>query len=227
MRADVRFRVAVAGAELRILVLTSEPGGCIGIDVDSGAFVRADFPTGTSAASGHLVPLDLVSGAIGEPLDPPDEARPEAVTLLGPPRRLGRMSRRRASRYLQPLLHAPQAPLLGFAGACTPYWTLGGDRPSLALLVPERGPELRRRSESHEPPDWECRFTWAGFEHQFPVRSYDLTYRLADSGRRRTGGRDLARIVGYTPERILVVLGPPVDGYCCKEVAALLPGGRG
>lgn len=224
MRTELRFRVAVAGAELRMLVLASEERGCVGVDVDSGAFVRADYPaSGSSDPASRLSPLDLVSAPLGPPVDPPDPARPEAVSLESAPRRVGRFSSRRASRYLQPLVHPPQPPLLGFAGACTPYWMISGDRPSLALVAPDGSPELRRTSEPDEPAAWECQFNWLGSRYRFPVRSPRLTARLEQAGRRRTGGRDLARILGYPADRLLVVLGPPVDGYTCKEVAALLP----
>lgn len=205
-----------------MLMLTSDPGACIGIDVDSGAFVRAYYPDDTFEDA-TARPFDLVMAPIGEPLDPPDQARPEAVTLQAVPRRDGHLGRRRAARYLQPLVHVPQAPLLGFSGACTPYWTLVGDRPSIALVAPEQGPELRRTTEGDEPPAWECRFNWAGIPHHLPVRNAGLVDTLANAGRRRTGGRDLARILGFAPERVLIALGSPVDGYCCKEVAALLP----
>ena len=222
MRTEMRFRVAVAGAELRMLVLASGADGCVGVDVDSGAFVRADYPP-AQAGRPELAPLDVISAPLGSPLDPPDPARPEAVSLESAPRLVGHLSSRRASRYLQPLVHPPQLPLLGFPGACTPYWTISGDRPSLALVAPDSSPELRRVSGVEDPPSWECQFTWLGSRHQFPIRSLELTERLERAGRRRTGGRDLTRIIGYPPDRLLVMLGQPVDGYTCKEVAALLP----
>lgn len=226
MRADVRFRVSVAGAELRMLVLAAEARGCIGVDIDSGAFVRADLAPGHNSKP-DLTMLDVAAASVGEPLDPPDQLRPEAVALRSAPTLVGRMGRRRAGRLLHPLVHPPQLPLFGFAGPCTPYWTLGGDRPSVALLAPERGPELRRVSEGNEAPEWECFFTWAGMPHHFPLRNDVLAATLAGASRRRTGGRDLARILGFTPGLVLVVLGTPTDGYCCKEVVTLLPAGRG
>ncbi len=54
MRTDVRYRVAVAGAELRMLVLAAGPSGCVGVDLDSGAFVRPssrNLPTSPSPRS--------------------------------------------------------------------------------------------------------------------------------------------------------------------------------
>ncbi len=216
MRADVRFRVTVAGAELRMLVLAPRPSGCVGVDLDSGAFVRAGFP---SATDEPFAPLDLVAAEIGDPIDPPDPSQPEAVQLSGVPRRVGRVGARRVGRWLTPLHHPPQAPLLGFAGSRIPYWTLVGDRPSLALVVPSAAVEVRLG-----PNGYECTFGWQGATHQFPLVDPFLLATLRHLERRHMGAHDMARVLGYRPGRILVVLSEPHDGYCWKEVAALLPG---
>lgn len=216
MRADVRFRVAVAGAELRMLVLAPRPSGCVGVDLDSGAFVRAAFP---EPPEGELAPLDLVAGELGDPIDPPDPSQPEAVQLNGVPRREGRAAPRRVGRWLTPLHHPPQPPLLGFAGSRVPYWTLVGDRPSLALVVPASAAEVRLG-----PGGYECTFGWQGATHQYPLADAHLVARLRHLERRHMGAHDMARVLGYRPGRILVVLSEPHDGYCWKEVAALLPG---
>ena len=218
MRAEVRCRVELAGAEMRLLVLGEEPGGLIGIDLDSGAFVRALHPPSTSA---RLAPLDVVAGRIGPPVDPPDCARPEAVVLDSAPRRVGRVHARRADRFLAPLTHPPQPPLLGFSGPSIPYWTLSGDRPSLTIVTPELGPQLRWTSSG-----FECRFSWMGALHQYPLGDRLLAAALTRADLARCSGRELARILRYTPRRLLVVLTPPIDGYCFKKVAALLPGSR-
>jgi hypothetical protein len=215
MRTDVRYRVAVAGAELRMLVLSAGPLGCVGVDLDSGAFVRAQFPAPTDQP---LAPLDMITAAMGEPLDPPDP-RPEAVQLDSVPKRLGRLAGKRAVRWLTPLHHPRNQPLLGFTGASIPYWTLSGDRPSLALVVPESSPKVVLG-------DWgyECAFDWQGTPHQFPLADQTLTDELPRLGRRYMSASELARVLGYKPGRLLVVLSEPRQGYCCKEVAALLPG---
>ncbi len=142
MRTEVRCRVEVAGTEMRLLVLGDDPDGFIGIDLASGSFVRALHPPSPSV---RLAALDVVSGRIGPPVDPPDCARPEAVVLESMPRRVGRVHPRRADRFLAPLTHPPQPPLLGFSGPSVPYWTLSGDRPSLTVVTPELGPQLRRK----------------------------------------------------------------------------------
>ncbi len=215
MRTDVRYRVAVAGAELRMLVLAAGPSGCVGVDLDSGAFVRAQFPAPTDEP---LAPLDMITCALGEPLDPPDP-RPEAVQLDAVPRRTGRVSGKRAVRWLTPLHHPKGQPLLGFTGASLPYWTLTGESPSLALVVPEGSPKVVLG-------DWgyECVFNWQGLPHQFPLVDSTLVEVLPRLGLRYMSASELARVLGYKPGRLLVVLSEPRQGYCCKEVAALLPG---
>lgn len=215
MRTEVRYRVAVAGAELRMLVLAPQPDGCVGIDLDSGAFVRAIYPPGDGEP---LEAFDVTSAPIGAPLDPPDTVRPEAVALAGAPERIGSIRPRRAERYLQALRHPPHGPLLGFSGVTVPYWTLSGDRPSLALVEASEGPLILVT-----PGGYECRFGWQGSVHQFPLGDRRLATELVRLRRRRSSPRELTRILGYRPGRLLLVVAGPTDGHCTKQVAALLP----
>lgn len=198
-----------------MLVLAPQPDGCVGIDLDSGAFVRALFPAGGEP----LEPFDVTSAPIGKPLDPPDIVRPEAVALAEMPERVGSLSPRRAERYLQALRHPPHTPLLGFQGVSVPYWTLTGDRPSLALVEPSEGPLVLAGAGGYE-----VRFGWQGTVHQFPLGDRRLAHQLYKLRRRRSSPRELTRVMGYRPGRLLVVVAGPTDGYCTKQVAALLPG---
>ena len=198
-----------------MLVLAPQPYGCVGIDLESGAFVRALFPANGEPVSA----FDVTAAPIGEPLDPPDIVRPEAVTLAAAPERVGSLTPRRAERYLQALRHPPHTPLLGFAGVSVPYWTLVGDRPSLALVEPTEGPLVLAG-----PGGYECRFGWQGAVHQLPLGDRRLAHELYRLRRRRSSPRELTRIMGYRPGRLLVVVAGPTDGYCTKQVAALLPG---
>ena len=216
MRTEVRYRVAVAGAELRMLVLAPQPDGCVGIDLDSGAFVRALYPPGGGEP---LEAYDVTSDPIGDPLDPPDTVRPEAVALAATPERIGTVRPARAERYLQALRHPPQGPPPGFPGVTVPYWTLSGDRPSLALVEPANGPLI-----IFGPGGYECRFGWNGSIHQLPLCDHRLGAELFRLRRRRSSPRELTRILGYRPGRLLLVVAGPVDGHCTKQVAALLPG---
>jgi hypothetical protein len=198
-----------------MLVLAPQPDGCVGIDLESGAFVRAIFPPDGEPVSA----FDVTSAPIGAPLDPPDTVRPEAVSLAAAPERIGSLTPRRAERYLQALRHPPHTPLLGFAGVSVPYWTLVGDRPSLALVEPTEGPLVLAG-----PGGYECRFGWQGTVHQLPLGDRSLAHELYRLRRRRSSPRELTRIMGYRPGRLLVVVAGPTDGYCTKQVAALLPG---
>src|SRR3954449_9340879 len=102
-----RRRSSVPGTTLQLLVLTPTSDGCIGIDVDSGALVRAsyqrdDIEVGVS----ELRCFDLVTAPIAEPDDDDLEpAVPEAVALGAAPTPVGRLSRRKAEKLLRPLVH--------------------------------------------------------------------------------------------------------------------------
>ncbi len=216
MRTEVRYRVAVAGVELRMLVLAAQPDGWVGVDLDSGAFVRAIFP---GPAAEPLAAFDITSAPIGDPLDPPDTVRPEAVTLAAPPQRLGAMPARKAERYLQALRHPAHGPLLGFQGVSVPYWTIAGDRPSLGLIEPSDGPLIVATVAGYD-----CRFGWQGTVHQIPLGDRRLTDELLDRRLRRSSPRELGRLLGFHPGRLLLVVAGPAEGHCSKQVAALLPG---
>ncbi len=199
-----------------MLVLASQPDGCVGVDLDSGAFVRAIFP---APPAEPLAAFDVTSAPIGDPLDPPDTVRPEAVALAAPPQRIGALTPRRAERYLSALRHPAHGPLLGFQGVSVPYWTIAGDRPSLALIEPSDGPLMVATADGYD-----CRFGWQGTVHQIPLGDRRLTAELLDRRLRRSSPRELTRLLGFHPSRLLLVVAGPLEGHCTKQVAALLPG---
>ena len=218
MRAGIAFRAVVAGAELRMLVLAADRQGCVGVDLESGAFVRASHPTATEPPQ----PFDVIAAELAGSLEPPDAARPEAVELAEAPKRVGHLSPRRAERLLTPLLHPHRLPLLGLAANAVPYWTLTGDRPSLALIDVRSDPRLR-----WGPWGPECVFVWQGVEHELLFADHRLAGVFESQGIVRPSRGDVARALGYRPRRLLVMLTAPIDGYCHKAVAAMLPSAKG
>ena len=111
-------------------------------------------------------------------------------------------------------------PLLGFPASATPYWTLNGTRPSLALVTPSDGLTVTKRET--DGTLW-ARFNWAGNQYHMPVDDARLSRALADSDRTRLSGRALARALGHRPHYLLVALAPPRNGHCYKTLAAVLP----
>lgn len=194
-----------------MLVLASGAGELIGVDLDSGAFVRA----GTTA---HFRPFDVVAAPLaeGEALWSPHA--PEAVELAQPPTPVGRLSGRRAERYLRPLLDRRTKHLLGFAGPAAPFWTLTGDRPSLALVVPEAGPAVVGNRHG-----FRCRFAWRGVDHDLPLWDARVVAALERRERWRCTPDGLRDVLGRRPTHVLVALTPPHHGHCYKVAAALLP----
>jgi hypothetical protein len=205
----------IAGAELRMLVLAADVAGCVGVDLDTGAFVRASHPPGDSVAAA----FDVVAAEMAGAVEPPDAARPEAIELAEPPAVVGQLSPKRAERLLAPLHHPPQLPLLGLAADAVPYWTLTGDRPSLALIEVRSDPRVRWGAFGPE-----CHFVWQGAQHELPFADRALVRAIEDHRLVRPTRGDVARLLGYRPRRLLVMLTAPIDGYCHKAVAALLPG---
>ncbi len=211
------YRVVVPGAQLRLLVLAAEGQGCVGVDMDTGAFVRASHPAGSEPPA----VFEIVEGEIAGAIEPPDAARPEALELTEPPKPVGRLALRRADRLLAPLHHPPRLPLLGLAADAVPYWTIAGDRPSLALVDLRSEPRLRWTEQGVD-----CHFVWQGVEHELPFADHRLVAAIEAQFEIRPTRGDLQRLLGFRPRRLLVMLTAPVDGYCHKTVAALLPGSR-
>ena len=215
------YRVVLPGAQLRLLVLAADGHGCVGIDMDTGAFVRASHPASESGAPPPTA-FEVVEGEIAGAVEPPDPARPEALELAAPPTAVGRLSVKRADRLLAPLHHPPRLPLLGLVADAVPYWTLDGDRPSLALVDLRSEPRLRWGDFGAE-----CYFAWQGLDHVLPFGDARLLTAIERNYEIRPTRGDIQRLLGFRPRRVLVMLTAPIDGYCHKTVAALLPGSRG
>jgi hypothetical protein len=209
----LRQRVAEEGAQLELLVLATGAGGSIGVDVASGAFVRAHHPVPAGRA---LRPFTVARGQLAA-AEMDDAAQPERAELTGPLRPTGRIHPRRADRWLRPLLHPPRPPLLGLTGNAIPFWTLQGDRPSVTLIEPEEV-GIARGSGGYV-----CRFVWMGVFHELFLHDGRLVAALGRRQVQRCGGRQLHALLGHAPERLLVALTAPMQGYCYKAVMAVLP----
>lgn len=215
--APLPHRSEAPDAVLDLCVLAAGGPELVGVDLASGAFVRCPGVTGPWR------PFDVVQVRLvaGEPWRSPHapesvEADPGGVT------RVGHLPARRAERLLRPLLDPPGGHLLGFAGPAVPFWTLAGNRPSLALVTPEAGPVLRPAGPGRR--GWRCLFRWRGRDHDVPLADVQLARRLDDTGQWRAADAALATLLGFRPGRVLVGLSPPRRGYCYKVAAGLLPG---
>ncbi len=187
-------RPRTPGTDVRILVLAADTHGVMGVDLGSGAAVRAHHPEPAMVVPNQF---DLVVAPLAATDDPPDPCQPEAVELAGPPEQFGHLEGRRAERWLRPLLHPHGVPLLGFAGPAVPFWQLDGGRPSMAL-VPARPMVVRTQAGLR------CRFVWRNLVHDLAMEGPGGAGRAADA------------------RRLLVTLTQPRAGHCYKVVSALL-----
>ncbi len=201
-----RLRVA-PGAELQLLVLAADGGQCAGVELGTGALVRA-----WSMVPAHepLHPYDVVSVTLAEDTDAvPDPAEPEALVLADSPEPIGRITGRRAERMLRRLLHPPGQPLLGFHAPAVPFWERQPDRPSIGLVEPE-GPILLCRDVGYLA----CRFVWQGAPRELACLDRRLAAEMDRAG--------ITRLAGRKGDRLVVALTPPIDGHCHKVVEAVL-----
>ena len=192
MAVTVAGHTSLAGAEVQLLVLGGGRRWCAAIHLGTGALVSARW---SEPSDPPLAPFTLARGLMAPDQGGADPIRPEDVALAVPPEPVGRTSRRRAERWLRPVLHPDREHLLGFPGPAVPYWTLSGARPSLAVVAPLGEVRVARG---------QCRFRWRNVEHALPVLPQALD------------------TVPHRPRRLVVTLSPPRDGHCYKLVAALL-----
>ncbi len=202
----------------RLLVLASGPDDLTAVELRNGAFVRLRTGDGL-LEEGAFLPYDVIDAVWADDPQRDDMAQPEAVSLAGPPALAGALRGRRARGLLKSLVAPPQQQLLGFTGSAAPYWEFHGMRPSVALVVPSRGPALFKRDDTSV---W-ARFGWPGSDHWLPVEDRRALTCMWAASRDRLSGRALAGALGYRPHFVLVTLSRPRQGHCYKTVAALLP----
>jgi len=212
-----RLRAPAADAH-RCVVLACTEEDTTAVDLGTGAVVRLRIDWGERPAG--LLPFDVVDAAWAEDPERDDLAQPEAVTVAGTPASLGVLSPRHARRLLRALVLPNEHQLLGFPGSSAPYWEFRGMRPSVAVVVPSRGPLLLRRRE--DDTVW-ARFGSGRADNWLPLEDERGVAALHAARRDRLAGKDLAAALGFRPAFVVVTLSRPRDGYCYKVVAALLP----
>ena len=188
----VAGRTSLVSAEVQLLVLAGGSRWCAAIHLGTGALVSARWD---EPAAASLAPLTVARARVAGDQGHADPMRPEEIALETPPDPVGRTSRRRAERWLRPLLHPAGEHLLGFPGSTAPYWTLTGTRPSLAVVAPS--PPVRLAGGG-------CRFRWRNVTYTLPVLPHALDG------------------APHHPRRLVVTLSAPHEGQCYKVVAALL-----
>ena len=195
------------GATLDLLVVAVSGTHCAGIDMDSGALVRAW--SGAPPAT-RIRPYDVVQVTCDGDVDAiPDPAQPEAVSLSQPPVVADRMTGRRCERLIRPLLHPRHQPLLGVRASAIPFWQRSADHPSIAVVEPE-GRITMVRNGSYVG----CRFEWQDHQRELPCLDRALASHMDRHGRTRlTAGKG---------DRLVVSLTAPIDGRCHKVVETVL-----
>jgi hypothetical protein len=200
--------VDAPGTTLELLVLATDRRYCAGIDLASGALVRAWSPVAFTPTV-HL--YDTVRVTLDGSTDGlPDPAEPEALCLTGAPEPTGRLRGRRVERLLRPLLHPQGQPLLGIHAPAVRFWERRSDHPSIAVVEPEGGLLLLREGEYLA-----CRFGWRGTLVEMPCLDRRRAALMDRAGR--------TQMAGGKGERLVVALHPPIDGHCHKVVEAVLP----
>ena len=125
------------GSSLTLLVLACNEEDTAGIDLASGALVRARVPW----PSGHrpdLAPFDVVETVLADRPERDDLAQPEAVSAHGLPRHLGTLHGRRVRQLLHPLAAPMEEHVLGFPGCRRPIGNSAAFAPHWPCSYPRR-----------------------------------------------------------------------------------------
>ena len=209
------------GATMYGLVLGSTTEDTTVIDIASGAVVRWRVPWPAGVDS-DLTLFGVAEAVIADEPENDDLAQPEAITVADLPRHLGTFKGRQIREWLEAITAPADGPLFGFRGPSHPYWEFRGERPSTAVIVADRGPQLLRRRD--DGTTW-VRFglerddVWLLCEDPHAIRALDATRESVLSG------KELATALGYRPSYVLATLSRPMDGHCYKLCTGLLPRG--
>jgi hypothetical protein len=207
------------GSTMLALVLGSTNETTVVMDIATKAMVRWRVPWPAHLDS-DLKAFDLVEATLADDLERDDLAAPEAITLADLPRRLGSLRTRQVRRWLEEQAAPPDGALFGFRGPSAPYWEFTGSRPSVALIVPERGPQLLRRAEDNST--W-VRFGWQGDDIWLLCEDQEAIRALEGTRLYSLSGRDLQVALGFRPAYILATLSKPFDGHVYKSCTGILP----
>jgi len=207
------------GSTMLAVVLGSSSSITTVIDVASKAIVRWRIPWPEGVES-DLRLFDLVEGELAFSLERDDLAQPEALSLADLPVRLGTYRDKRLRGWLEKLTTPIEGQLFGFRGPSSPYWDFRGERPSVALITPERGPQVLRRDD--DGTTW-VRFGWSG-EDVWLFCDDPTVIRMMETTRVASlSGKDLASALGYKPQYVLAALSNPVQGRSYKVCLGILP----
>jgi hypothetical protein len=205
-------RTSRPGATVDLAVLASGRRSTIGVDLASGAFVRAAEPPRSTL----FAPFTVVTGTtIATTIDRPEQ--PELLQFARPLEPMERLNGRRVERLIKPLLHPHNRPLLGFHGPSALWWDLEHSG-SVALVEPQRGPVVATDDRGVR-----CHFAWSGHRYDLPLEDVRLLSRLDWLPNGPCRPKDLVDALGFAPNRLVIALGRPNRGYCPKVVAGLLP----
>ena len=172
------------GSSVHGLVLGSTNESTTVVDLASQAIGRWRVPWPANVET-DLAAFDVVEGELATDIERDDLAQPEAVTLADLPRRLGTYHGRRVRGWLEQLASPADGPLFGFRGPSAPYWEFRGERPSVALIAADRGPQLLQRPD--DGSTW-VRFGWFGddvwllCEDAHAIRTIEATRRTSLAG---------------------------------------------
>lgn len=222
---------ATPGNLLEVAVLGVDRRELFGVDLASGAFVRAPvIRSGLSPAAGEedLDQEEILNARIGAVVrivagegEPIDAGRPEVV-WPGAPVELDHALRNQPLRRLLRAVATPERPrglILGSRAPSLSYADLDPTSPSMMLvkIVPSGASLIA--GHGREP---RLTLRWAGLEQSLPIHDQRAT-TAARAHEGRPLGRDaMTRALGFKPGFALIAFAPVEKGYVRKVVISLL-----
>jgi hypothetical protein len=203
-------------------VLASGPDEWVGVDMETGVYVRSRITSSGSDDVGDEWSLfDLATLQVAVDDEPPDPARPEAVAMVGPPEHSGRL-RPRAARRLLKRLTAPEqrwVPLLGTRGPSVAYIDLDLASSSLVLIATS----AKKLKCSTKNDQAYASFTWGGTTQALPIEDPSARRAVMSSSVQPIEPAALAAAIGGKPGYLLLGLGAVRQGHAPKVVLSIAP----
>jgi hypothetical protein len=199
--------------------LAQTPDEWIGVDLGSGAFVRAPGGVvGPDESGSRIVAVEFTLAA---PSGPPDPSRPELLEPAADPIVIGTPKPRAVRRFLGRLA-TPEtngATILGTRGPSIAFVDLDGTAASVQLLaIPAKRLELGV-SAAQVPV---CSIPWGGTTQWTKVADEDAARAALASAPRSLRGPQITAAMGFRPNFVLIGLGRVTEGHVPKLVLALL-----
>lgn len=202
-----------AKRKANLIILANNSNELFAIEIATYALIRVEIPH----ESFYVKPLTFARALELEPLVELTEFFPDFYKASDVIFFNHRMSLTRAKRLLN-TYHAPKNyPLFGIRGYSISFELLNGTHPSLAIVLPEKGPYVVSQDPMY------LQFSTGIVTEEVLLANEFLAKLIHTQKDLQIDRKSLASSLGYKPRRLLAILQRPQNGYLTKAIVGMLP----